>query len=271
MNESILYRYERLHQFVDMLKTNTIWLSTPAKWQDPYEKACLFAKISVLHGLVEIEDGCFFSSGVPRFPHSRTRHWSRENCLGHRIFSMCFTTTIDSERMWMAARAENRICWSVKVDVLLNQVFQSSDFENISLETVEYRTTEEVNAVHSAYAKEYAGGFPFPSKKDWWENWRNAVLLPIRTKRCEFADEKEKRLVVLDRTHDVIKGRDGVKIIVPLRDLIQEVRVDPSSALSELHLIQDKLRSVGYLGLVSRSTLYEPPMFDIITEKPIQK
>lgn len=266
MDTLLLHRFEQPARFVDMLAGGKIWLSSPSHWPDPYESAFLDAKLVRLHALVQQEDGRFYS-GALRFRNSVTRHWISENCLRHRVFAMCFSAGSDSERMWIAARAENRLRWSIDPDRLMAAVGSSSAFAGLSLETVEYRSTEDVQAVHKAYSDKYAG---VALKGGWWDLWRPDVLVPLRTKRLEFQDERERRLIILDNETNVIRDRAGVEINVPLAEIINEVTLHPSATSDELQSMHRALSTAGYKGPVSRSSLYQRPIFDNVIEKPIQ-
>jgi len=215
----MLYRLEKLGYLLAMLRDQTMSLSHPSQWPDPYESEFLRAKRIRRNSLV-VKDGRVYSN-LPRLPGSVTRLWISENYVGRSVFASCFTEVAESERQWNAVRADGRVRWAAEPSELLTAFRENVKPGPVSLLKVRYDSTVIVDKVHREYAERYAG--KALKGRQGWQMWCDAVLYPLSIKRNPFRDEHEPDWWLLKRRSkkkDVL--RNG-------RELASASRCGPSS------------------------------------------
>jgi len=136
---------------------------------------------------------------------------------------------------------------------------------------VSYRPQAAVDEIHRAYVQKYG----CIVKRAAFESWCGDVVLPLLTKRAEFSDEHEHRLILVDMASLQLpmstrpRIRDRLAITMPIRDLVSDVLLNPLTTDAEAESIETCLREAGLRGTVNRSSLYARPNHDFIVEKPI--
>jgi hypothetical protein len=102
--------------------------------------------------------------------------------------------------------------------------------------------------------------------------WRQEVV-PFATKRSEFSDEREHRIILIDT--DLLYGlgnsqaKERFTLNLPFKDLVRDVLLSPSTTSGEAARIEASLHESGFRGRVARSNLYSVPNHDFVMEKPI--
>ena len=273
-----LYRFERLDHLLEMIRKGEVSFSHPSQWDDPYEICFLTAGHTVEHALVKGADGTYRGK-APRRADSSTAHITYTNPYGQFVFAQCFVSDMqDSERLWLAAHSDGRVRWSINAEPYLLALRNASKEKDVVLKGITYRPTDEVTRIHQEFVLQYLQ----PGADRSFEAWTRNVIGPFTTKRSEFRDEHEYRVIVIDKAHHArlretrtpppppMPPRLGhTKVSVPLAALLIEVTLPPQLEDVKVKECTANLRTAGFLGPVSQSSLYTPPILGTRTENPI--
>jgi len=275
-----LHRFERLIFLLDMLKAGFVALFHPSQWPDPNESSFLTSGRVQKGVMVQGPDGIFRGS-LPRHVNSVAADLKFASPMGRFVFAQCFTTSEETERLWLAARTDARVRWSVDATKYLTAAKKAAGKHMLSLLKVDYRRQPTVEAIHRQYADKYGRAFSMQH----FDSWASDVLIPLSTKRDNFSDEHEHRLVLIstdlvhaskDQNHppalSLFQEKERVTLNLPLVELVTNVLLPPDTTGTEVAIIEAQLRNTGHEGAVTRSLLYEAPDFDeVVSEKPISK
>ena len=131
--------------------------------------------------------------------------------------------------------------------------------------------------MHQEFVQRYGGS----TKLKDFEQWMQDVKIPLKTKRKEFADEHEHRVILIDTTWirvsegpgcppaPLIPQKDRFPLALPMQNLVREVCLHPNTSQKEIDQVTTLLRSAGYLGTVTRSNLYRAPVLSRFVDRPI--
>jgi len=260
-----------------MLRSGCVSLSHPSKWADPYEFAFLTAGRVVVRGaLVQGPDGRY-RGNLPRRPDSVVANMTMSNPLGRFVFAQCFTEVSESERLWLWAKSDDRIRWCVDADEYLAAARQAAGKHTVTIEGVNYLPVNAVDGVHQEFVQKYGGGVGMKV----FEQWSHDVKVPLRTKRNEFEDEHEHRVILIDtmwmRVPDgpgsppppLIPQKDRFPLVFPMQNLVREVCLHPNASQKEIDEVTSQLRAAGYRGSITKSSLYKAPVLSRFVDRPI--
>lgn len=273
-----LYRFERLDHLLGMIRDGHVSFSHPSQWGDPYESSFLTAGHTVEHAMIKGPDGKYRGT-LPRRTDSVTAHLTFTNPYGQFVFAQCFVAEMqDSERLWIAAQSDGRVRWSVDAEAYVLALRNACMDKDVELRSVTYLSTAEVTKVHQEFVMQYCR----PGADRSFEVWSRNVIAPLTTKRAEFQDEHEHRVIVIDKAYHMrLKATRApppppipprlsrLRVSVPLAPLLAEITLPPQLSDVKVNECANVLRAAGFHGLVSRSALYTPPILGTRTENPI--
>ncbi len=273
----LLYRFERLDFLSSMLRSGSVSLSHPSKWADPYEFSFLTAGRVVVRGaLVQGPDG-MYRGNLPRRQDSVVANMTMSNPFGRFVFAQCFTEVPETERLWLWAQSDDRIRWCVDAHEYLVAARQAAGEHTVTIEEVNYLPANAVDEVHQEFVQKYGGGVGM----NVFEQWSHDVKVPLRTKRKEFADEHEHRVILIDTTWmripkgpgspppPLIVEKDRFPLAIPMQNFIREVCLHPNASQTEIDEVTSQLRATGYRGSIIKSNLYKAPVLSKFVDRPI--
>jgi hypothetical protein len=271
-----LYRFEPLERMEDMFRASNVSLAHPSQWPDRYESEFLMHGRRSLHAFAEAADARFYPRRHPLVPGANTAHLTMTNPFGRLVFAQCFTTCEETERMWLAARPDPQrgskwaVRWSIDSERYLAALHRSAESHESSLVKVRYRPDEIVAGLRREFVERYGR----PMSLSGFGSWARAARGALSIKRNRFKDERERRIILIDKTpvqrRDPMTPapfpivRERIRLDLAITVLVNEVLLPPDMDSSEVLRTYDRLRAAGFKGLVRRSNLYEAPDFNIV-------
>jgi len=229
-----LYRILPLNFFLDLLMKKEISFSNVAKqWADPFE--------NFLYSLDIIYNG----------------HPVTVDKLKETVYGQSWSIAPESDAMWrIYSSAQDGVKIRVTVDNLMTQLWGTGSDARINLYCgkVQYLSGQQIQqwllpkTVREALLEDEVN-----------QKTANYALL----KRMEFQHEQEARLVYIVETESHLAGQDRIFFPIDPATLIEEVVLDPHLSDSAFQAFETQIRTAGYAGSVTRSTLYGPPRFTV--------
>ena len=237
-----IYRVCELSHLFEVFELNTMGLTTPYKWDDPYEKF-----LSSCYGI----DGS-----------DNNRHWNFEG-YAKLIFGQCWTLNIENDATWrIYSPNKNKVKIRTTIKKLYDVISQFND-ELSYIGKVKYKDERIINDQITKGIREPLKSF---SPKELFENY-------YLIKRKEFSHEKEVRLLIklssLSEKHNppkISQSSDGHVCYIPVNnpnEFIEEVVFDPRMSDSLVQAYTYYLQKYfNYSNTIYKSSLYTIP--DII-------
>jgi hypothetical protein len=224
-----IYRIFNFDYFISDFKQNILTLVRPSKWDDPFENFLLNAE-----GV--LEDG---------------RLVSFEN-IRNSYYAQCWSLNKECDGLWRNYKGQKEFAIKVKTNAkkLFNELYDFNDkFHTLNyfIGEVEYVTDNEIVDF-------------FENKVDFF-NYQSGVELAqtMLIKRNSFNYEKEVRIIAKNSS----QNSDRLSISTIFNDWIDEIIFDPWINLDLFEEKKVELINAGYTGKISRSNLYDKPIFRV--------
>ena len=234
-----IYRIVSFERLLEAIDTKKFTLVKPALWNDPYENFLLNA-----NGVLSDGRRVIFES------------------IRESFYGQCWSLREECDGLWRAFSAYGI---SVKIKSTVSKVMEffydiGNPFHYLSyfIGRVEYIPTQEI---HDFFSKNI--DYLFTSDN-------LGLVQTLLIKRATFDYEKEVRLI-FDRPNNATADYIGVKnrwdngnvfsFNIDINYVIEEIVFDPRISVSLFKSMENTLRSLGYLGTIKRSDLYDKPQF----------
>lgn len=224
-----IYRIFNFEYFISDLKKNILTLVRPSKWDDPFENFLLNAE-----GV--LEDG---------------RSVSFEN-IRNSYYAQCWSLNEECDGLWRNYKGQKEFAIKIKTTTkkLFNELYDFND----KFHTLNYFIGE-VEYVSDKDIVDF-----FENKVDFF-NYQSGVELPqtMLIKRKSFSYEKEIRIIAKNST----TSSDRLSIQTTFNNWIDEIIFDPWVSIDLFEIKKQELIDAGYTGKISRSNLYDKPIFRV--------
>jgi hypothetical protein len=222
-----IYRIFNFDYFLNDFKQNTLTLVRPSKWDDPFENFLLNAE-------GELEDG---------------RTVSFES-LRNSYYAQCWSLNDECDGLWRNYKGKKEFAIKVRTNAkkLFNELYDFSDeFHTLNyfIGQVEYVSDKDIIDF-------------FENKVDFF-NYQSGVELAqtMLIKRKSFSYEKEVRIIAKNSS----TNSDQFSINTTFNNWIDEIIFDPWVNIDLFEEKKQELIDAGYIGKISRSGLYDKPLF----------
>jgi len=242
-SDDFVYRIFSLEWFLSLLDNKKITLMNFAKWKDPFENFILKAKAKTTKGK-DID----FSN------------------LSKKIYGQCWSLVEETDAMWRIYSKDEKV---VKVKANVGRLFDSlyGDGESRALELyfgkVIYRSLDSIETLMKDHLK--------INKMLFQDTSGSGIIEYLLIKRLEFEHEHEARIIYYPSSNDPILTKNGnnddmISFNIEPNEIIEKVTLDPRLDDDNFNDIKYQIKSKGYTGLIEKSTLYNPPSFNIILD-----
>lgn len=225
----LIHRLFPFDRFIDLLRTSSLTLVKPKRWEDPYENP-------MNHEILERDTGSKLLA-----PHYESE-----------LFGQCWSLCYESDAMWRIYSSDKRgVLVSANAAILFEtkRLQFGHPMELLYLGKVYYLKQAQLIAL-------------FDSESFLRDVLTSKMYSPgsVRTllyKRDSFKHEEEVRLVLSRHISDV--PGDFSALPFDLEKTILNVTLDPRLSDADFDRSKFLIRSAGYTGSIERSELYSTP------------
>jgi len=228
---SSVYRIFSLERFLEILERKCLTLVSPAAWEDPFENF-------IYH---------YFKKQYPG--PNRLMRWYGGNLVGQ-----CWTQHRETDAMWrIYSPGKNGIKVRVSASSLLhsltNSISDTSPPFNCHLGKVIYSTKKELTKLIVNPDLE----------NNLLRNANSSYLraLYLLHKRKEFSHEKEVRLIYEFNSTSELRDESLYDIPIDPNSFFEGIVLDPRMSDTEFKMYSSGIRSLGYKGRITHSSLYK--------------
>jgi Protein of unknown function (DUF2971) len=228
-----IHRLFPFDRFIDLLRTSSIALMKPKRWDDPYENL-------MNREVVYRDTGRKF----------RIPHYDRD------LFGQCWSLCCDSDAMWRIYSSDRRgvLVTANAAELFGTMTLQSGhEWDMLFLGKVEYLKEAQLKALFESDS--------FLRDVLTAEMYSAGSAKTLLYKRDSFEHEKEVRLI-LSRQVSQISG-DMRILSFDIEKTIANVTLDPRLSDADLDRMTFLIRNAGYVGNVERSSLYAMPKLSL--------
>lgn len=220
----------RLDYFIQLLVTQTHYMSMPLSWEDPWEAKSYRALIKCYRKYLGNVDHSF------------------EDVL-KQFFASCWSRQPDDLAMWQGytSRVLDYRLRSVQVVTTAEDLFFAFDINTqreLKLGGMTYLSSTEIRKLHKLLAPNYANGTLLGCK--------NMDVYPLFIKRRDFAHENEVRLVYRASTDELTREKEQKRgeargktlKIVDMKRFIHKIILDPWCSQAEANSIKSYIEKI---------------------------
>lgn len=235
--EDKLWRYMDLAKFISMLKSSTLYFSSPKYFEDIFEGAYGLLKnrqawddfyLSYARtAIITAPDNCWHKIEKKKLEENAKSIVEQISCSRQGIFINC----------WHHSEFESEAMWKIYATNVKNAIAIQTTYRELKQQVGERVTIKPVRYV------DYSNQFIGPNEEYW-------------CKRKSFEYEKEVRAVI----HDFDSAKQtGIPVKVNLNEMIKNIYVSPYAPDWFREIVVDVVERYGYMFKVSMSSMAELP------------